>query len=410
MIWVRKLLVSFFSAIALLALISSVLSYSLNRAFATPDHLESWLDQSQLYEHFVATTVAQATQVSADQGNSAPVTLSGSDSTVQQATQTAFPKQLINQSIMNFFNANYSWLEGTTTAPQFEIDLTDAKAQFGQQIGKAVADHLRSVPECTAAQLSTMQSTDLLHIGCRPAGVNPDLEALQVEQQLNDTGGVLGNPVLTADSLTPQKDSNTPYYKQFSYLPTAYKLAQKLPYILGALALISLLIIFFAASSRRGSWRLIAKLFVVAGLLLVVGKFTLDFLIQKAQDKLFNNTTNGALQQSLTDFAHRASNYITHINFIAGLGYLGIGALIIMALLITRFGRKKPIPPVAAKTTTEVSTADVPTTSKPAPTKPSRRIMDGAEPSKITVDKPIATASAVTEGKPKGLGRRGIIQ
>jgi hypothetical protein len=379
MIWLRKLLVSLFALLALLALTGGVVAYSFNSAFSTPTKIEQWLDASKLYEHFLASSSSQAAQTS-DSTLSQPTTLSSDDPLVKQSIQTAFPKQLIDQSIMTFLNANYDWLQGKSANPVFKIDLTGPKMQFAQQIGTAVATHLSGQPVCTSEQLRQLQTNDLLHITCRPPGVDPAVAALDVQRQIISNEGLLSNPVLTAESLASHSGptgGSKPYYKQLSRAPQIYQAAQKLPYAFGVLAIVSIIVIFLAAPSKRYAWRHLAKILLTAGIILSIGRLAFEAAFNKAQDKFLSASNAGAVQNSLTDFAHRAVGYITHIDLLAGLACLGLAALIIIGLLVTRKRGRQPPPPIVEQV--------VPASDSPPP----------------------ADASGK---RPHGLGKRGSIQ
>ncbi len=278
MLWVRKLLVSLFSTVTLLALIGGVVAVSLNAAFAAPTKTEQWLDQSRLYDHFLATEISQITQLGSDSTAQA-VGINSNDQAVQQAIKSAFSKQLIDRYVHTFLAGNYAWLQGKTATPVFKIDLSVAKQSLSTQISQAVTAHLSQVPLCTAAQLGQIDKIDLLTIVCRPPGIDPKVAAAQIQQQIDSGSGVLSDSIITADNLNAHMAGSAtgkPYYLRFSQLPRAYQLAQKLPVILGALALMSAFIILFAAPSKRLGWRHLAKLLITAGVLLTISKLIFD--------------------------------------------------------------------------------------------------------------------------------------
>jgi hypothetical protein len=439
MLWVRKLLVSLFALLLLVALLSGVVSESLTMAFGTPTKVEQWLNESNLYNHFVSNAVGQAEQITSDTGQ--PTTISTDNAVVQQAIKSTFSQQLIGQSVNTFLDSNYAWLEGKTTTPQFKIDFSAPKAALAKQISQAVATHLASVPACSASQLSQLQTIDLLNLACRPPGVDPASEALQVEQQIMSSGGFLSNPVITADNLTPNKSSSKqsqPYYQQLSKLPKFFQLGKKVPYAFAALGLVSLVIIFLATPTKRKAWRLLAKLLIMAGVLLAVTRLAFDIAFNKVQDRLFSSASDGQLQQSLTDFVHRTINYVTHLELVGGIAYLILAALIIIGLLITRFtrrsGNKKqpatlttepaaPATPTDAETTEQVAGESQPSSleqTSGAPIAPiarrKRPVMDvvgrpkpeTAAGQATTAPEVVATKSP--ENRQHGLGRRGSIQ
>lgn len=385
MLWVRKLLVSLFSTVILLALIGGVVAVSLNAAFATSNKTEQWLDQSQFYDHFLATEISQITQLSID--DSAQMGgINSNDPAVQQAIKSVFSKQLIKQYVHTFLASNYDWLQGKTTKPVFKIDLSTAKQSLGAQIGQAVTTHLAQVPPCSTAQLEQIGKVDLLTIACRPPGVDPGLEAAQIQQQIDSTSGARGASVITADSLNThmaRSAKDKAYYQRFSQLPRAYQLAQKLPVALAILALISALIILIAAPSKRLGWRHLAKILLTAGVLLSIAKLIFDITFSKLEGKLFDTSSTGELQRSLTDFAHRAIDYMTHVELYGGLSYLLLAAIIIIVLLIGRLTRQRT----------------------------SKAILNSAEATEQVADTEAASDETPSpKQKPPSLGRKGTIQ
>ncbi len=381
MLWVRKLLVSLFALVTLVALVGSVVSASLNAAFSTPAKTEQWLGTSQFYEHFIANSVSQATESIGD-GAGQTTTLDGNDTLVQQSVKSAFPKKLVDQSIASFLDANYAWLHGKTAIPRFTIDLSAAKTSFAEQIGQGVATHLAQIPDCTPQQLNQMQTVDLEHITCRPPGIDPSVEGLQVQQQIAGNDGFLSNPVITADTLTPQKSDAQPYYRRLSAAPKVYQWAQKVPYILAALAAVGISIIFLAAPTKRQAWRLLAKLLLTAGIVLSIGKLAFDITFNKLQDRLFTGSTAQQLQQSLTDFVQHAIDYVARIDLIGGLVYLTLAAIIIICLLLHRVLARR------SRTTASVPDLENPDEQVAQPT----------------------PESAVPGKRPTALGKRGSIQ
>jgi hypothetical protein len=342
MTWLRKLIVRSFSSLLLLALVGGAVSYILNAAFSTPVKIEQWLGQGQLYENIVAMGVNQINSVN-DSGAGGLASINADDPLVQQAIRDSFPKPLLTQSIATFLDANYAWLQGKTNKPQFRIDLTAPTAAFAKQISQSVADHLAGVPNCTRQQLAQLVTTDLLHIVCRPAGISPTFAATLIEQQIA-ASDYAAHPVITADTLNPTQGGITktkPYYQAVSFLPTTYKIAQKLPLVFAGLGLFSLAGLFVAAPNRRKVWQILARVLIVASLLLSIGRVVYDISFNKLQNQFFNNTTAGQLQQYVSDVAHQAINYITHLDLLGGAVYLFLAVMIIIGLLLTRKKRTR---------------------------------------------------------------------
>ncbi len=350
MIWVRKTLAYLLSLILLLALVAGVFAGGVTTAFAHPDKVKAWLSQSKVYDHFVSEVIQQSQKSigSSDQSNS----VSLSDATVQQAAADAFSPALLQDSVNKFLDGNYAWLQGKTAKPEFIIDLTQAKQGFASQVGQYVQVRFSKLPICAPAQLAQLQNVDPLAAPCRPANLTAEAEGSLVTQQLAHSGDFLSNPVITADTLSPKgKEQSQPYYQKLSFAPKAYRWATKTPLILGALALLTALAVFFLLPRRKGLRR-IAVVLVEAGIILVAAKFVADQVLKRIETKVFNTSNVGQLQQSLTDFAHRVETALTKFDLWFGIAFLVVAALIIMFLLVT--GQRQPkVPPIGPATNPE---------------------------------------------------------
>jgi hypothetical protein len=372
MVWVRKGLVLLLSLVLFFTLLDGVFAASIDIALSHPTKVEAWLNESGLYSSFVTTAIKQASSSANNDSSSSGVSLS--DSAVQQAAEAAFSPSLIQGDVNTFLNSNYAWLEGKTPTPNFTIDLSSAKQSFAQQVGQKVETYLNSLPVCTPAQTeAALQSNDPLLLNCRPARLNPTASGAQVSQQLAGNNGFLGKTVITANSINPNGGSHQsePYYKQFSYAPRIYQLATKLPWALGGLVALCMAGIVFINPSKRKGMRRIAYTLAEAGIILVAVKFASDIVFKKFENKLFNQSNNGPLQHSLTNFAQRVETQFNNVNFYFGIAMIVVAVIIAVVLISTRQRKEKPTestPTPSAKNLPEPATpqpASLPTSPKP---------------------------------------------
>lgn len=403
MIWLRKGFVHLLALLLLSTLVGTAVATSLDLNFSSPTKLEAWLDQSKLYDHFVAQAVSQA-QKSADNQNPGADNVSLSDTAVQQAAQDAFSAPLLKQSVNTFLNSNYAWLEGKTDKPSFTIDLTQPKQTFAEQVGAYVKTHLASLPVCTQQQLSQIDinNFDPLDVTCRPATIDPATEGRQVTQKM-ETGDFLSNPVLTPDSINPNESANSkPYYTKLSFAPTVYKYGVRLPWALAVLSLLLALGIVFIAPTRRKGLRRVGSTLLVAGLLLILGKFAADYVFTKIETKTFNNADVGQIQQSLTTFAHTAESELVKVDLYFGILFV-ILAIVCFVFVARSRGEKtgkQPTTPAQPAATNEIST---PVTPAAAVSRP-KVSLDGIGPAKPAAPKakPVANNGAQPKLKPSG--------
>lgn len=399
MVWLRRVLVQGLAALLFIALLGGAYVISLNHTLGNASTVEASLRSSNAYDQIASYATTRATQSTSTPTGS----VSLNNPQVKAIAQSVFSKQLVQQNAETFINSNYRWLDGETPTPSFTIDVSGARQSFASQVNKTVFDYLSKLPVCNPAQLQQLlaSAVDPLTITCRPATVIPKAEADRVAAQIL-ASDFLSQPVVTADTLkiSGQPDQDKPYYVQLARAPKAYQLMQKLPFILGALAIIAAAGIVLIASTRRKGVRRIGFTFALAGLLLIATKFVSDTIFTKFQAKVFAGTVNTTdVQKPLIDAGHQLEKQIVNTDL-----YLGVAFVVIAIILIGMYFRMRPVAksdtPATSEATPEpkapVTVAHVPPISKPGNVRlapPSKGpTMDIARPKN---QKPMGTATAV---------------
>lgn len=344
MVWLRKGLVHFFALVMFLTLLGSVWSIGINRDFGNPARVKSLLSESKVYDKAVSAVLNNAQRDAETNGTASDVSLQ--DPAVQAAAKQAFSPQLLEKTANTFIDANYAWLQGKTSTPQFNIDLTSAKQDFANRVGQYVQTRLAGLPVCTAAQQAALQiPVDSLSVSCRPATLDPKTEGARITSEVNSSD-FLSKPVLTPDTLGRDQSSQNkkPYYLQASKLPQIYRLAQKAPLILGAIALLSALLIIITAPERRRGWRRIGAVFLAAGIVLIASKFIADVAVHRLEQTKSHDGIVSQLQQPRNDVLNKAEAELVQANLIAGVIFVVLAVAIFGGLYQTRESKpRKPI-------------------------------------------------------------------
>ncbi len=372
----RKFGVVVFSLVLLVSLLTLAFSISSNIAFTHPNRLEKWLNDSNLYGAFVENAIDQAEQTA---GTDQSGGISLSDTAVKQAAESSFSSATLQKDISAFLNSNYAWLNGKTSKPNFSVDLSGAKQNFAQRVGDYVKTYLATRPACTPAQAAQInpQTADPLTLSCLPPGVDPATVSTQVTEQIASSTEFLSNPVVTAANVNPNGSIGTPeqpYYQKFSSLPSAYRKATKIPWVAGALVIVSLLAVIFIAPRKRKGLKAVTVTLALAGLVMVFTKFVSDQAFHSLEKHAFNASTVGELQKALTVFLRHAEDQLVKVDLWFGIGYLLL-ALVLLAILITTRQRGLRIP---KRLQAAIPAADSepesagPDTSKPVDPKPPR--------------------------------------
>ncbi len=348
MIWVRKGIVFLLSIVLLVSLIFGVFSFSTNTALKSPSKIEGWLNESGFYNNFVTTVTRQAEQSFAANGQSGSASLN--NTVIRQAAKAAFTPQLVQQSVNTFIDGNYVWLQGKTDSPKFNIDLTKAEQNFARQLSQDVEKHLASLPVCSASELvqaqnTNIQAVDPLTMTCLPPGITPQSEATQLTddftQQLSNSTGILGNPVITASSINVGSQDR-PYYQSLSAAPKVYRWSMRLPLIFAVLALICLLGIIFIAPRRRKGLRRIAVVLLEAGVVLIAVKVVVDSTFSQLKQRILSGLNVGQMEQSLAGLLQRFEAHLTKVDFWFGVAFLALAIVLLVIVWLTREKNNKP--------------------------------------------------------------------
>ena len=338
--WVRIFISYVFCVILFLGLVNLAFSVSEKAALTHPNKIEQWISQSDFYTNVQNTITNQAeAAISKDiEGGS-----SIDKAIVSQAAQAAFPQSVFQQASNEFITSNYAWLSGQTSKPDFSIDLTQSKETFASKIVQlAVTDRLNKLPACTPVQVQTLNTNPLL-ISCKPPNINPAEEAAQIKIQISNSNDYLSNPIITASTINAKgSNGGQLYYVKFSKAPKVYQAINKLPWIIGVVSFISLLVVLFVSRTKRVGLRRISIISLISGLLLVSTKFVSDALYNSHKDQLFNGLNNGALQGSIEKFVHSIVGELVNINFWFGIGYLVFAVVVLFILLLTRTKSANP--------------------------------------------------------------------
>lgn len=336
--WFRKSLVAFSAFLLFIVMLNLAWSVSFNQNFANPDKVKAWLVESKLYDNAVKT-ILEYSQNEQDKKGTSDSSLTLKDQLIQQAAIESFSPQLLKDTTNTFIDSNYAWLTGKTAAPDYKIDLTQAKEEFATKVGTAVETRLAGLTVCTAEQQAQLQiPISVTTVTCRPANLDPKTEGERIANEIRNDE-FLANPVITADTFAHDttNTASKPYYKELSAAPQIYQVMKFAPYILSLIALILVMIIIFLIPERRRGWRRVASVLFFAGILLVVSKFAYDYGAKKLDTELSKSTTIvNQLQQPRKDFISYIEQDLTKTNLYFGIGYIVVAVLIYSGVIFTR--------------------------------------------------------------------------
>lgn len=358
------------SVLLFVLLILAAWSTALTVTFGRPAKLETWLSQSKLYDHFVATAIEQSQKSTQNIQNSIAVStgLDINNPGVQQAAKAAITPDVLQKSVNTFLDSNYAWLDGKTAKPDFSIDLTGVKGALAANMGAYAQKRAIGLPKCLNV-VQAAQQTDYLTATCLPPWITPAMIAQAVEQQIADSQNFLATPVINADNFSQialnrqgNQANQKPYYQQLSSLPAAYRFATSLPWFSTVLAVLCATAVIFLAASLRNGLRRVAILLVGSGVTILFLIFISSAILKYVENKIFANDSVGQLQQSLVEFAHRAQATLANIDLWFGVGFMVLGCAIYATLYFTR--------PKANGQGTPAAPSNIPISRPPRPKRP----------------------------------------
>ena len=302
----------------------------------TPSNIKTWLKNSKLYDGFVDAVLTSTKNATASTpGTGADNQLN--DPALQAAAKAAFTPEFLQKSTENFIDGSFVWLDGKSPKPTFEIDMTSAKQNFANAVGKYALERYNGLPACARGQLP--DTSDVLSITCKPAGLDITATVNQQVNELATSKDVLGDPVITADSLSSQDKAQTKTFSErYSQYPKIYRFSKMAPLILGGLSLLMAVIIIFVSADRRRGLRKTGTSLVVVAVMLFIGIWLANFGMQRAQSALTKVSTpeTDLAQSTALSVIRDINGSIARVSTYFGVAFLLIAGGLFVYLFITR--------------------------------------------------------------------------
>lgn len=233
-------------------------------AIVNPDNIKTALNDNNVYQEIIPAVLdsAEFNEATAQSGD-----LPIKEPWVREAIQKAFPKADLEQKSDAIIDGTFNWLEGETDRPQFTIDLTANKQQFGQEVGAYAQNRLAGLPRCTTADIPT--EVDAYRITCLPFGADPAVISASLTQQIQSDESFIEDPVISSDDLRPDDPTQDP----FEQLKSVQSFYENHDLLMWALPLITLLFAvggYFLSTDRLLALRRLYRSFFISavGLLL----------------------------------------------------------------------------------------------------------------------------------------------
>ena len=336
--WVRTSLVRLLHIALLVTLLLDAVLFGVGDVLMNPNHVERLLNSDAVYQRLLDEGAQRALNLGDATTQSILPATTGTE--IRSALGAAFPKTFLDSSVHSVIDANYAWLRGDTASPRFSVEVAAGKQRFAVSVSQVLVARLRSVPECSVAQLRALQTSNPSSLTCRPPGIDTEVEATQVEQQLIHNQSFLNEASITQDTLTPGQ-SHSPYYRRLAWLPRAFQTLRYAPYVCALLAtLLALAAVYTLPNRRRGVWK-IARTLLIAGLILASARVAGTIAYNELRSYLLHSGASNPLQRIVLDIAHNTLVALSHTEIVIGVVYATVAGVIAIGLLVTRFAKNK---------------------------------------------------------------------
>lgn len=315
--------------------------------FGTSAGLKSNIKSSGIYEKAVDGVVSQLKKDQDKKSNSASESKKDEvniiDPAVQEVIKNAFPASFLESSSNSVIDGFFGWLKGSTETPQFTIDLAESKKQLAFGISEVAYQKALALPVCTVAQLRTLNpnNIDINNLPCRPPGVDLASERNKFRESVANSKEFLSDTTITNEDLFKSDDKNG--FDQAGNVPSAYQLLVKLPYILGALGILTGLGVVFLHDERRRGLLIVSRTVLITGIVLLAGVAVSNYIINS--DSIIKFVNGSEFEKTARTLASLLLGDFNGVLLMFCIPYMAVGGGGMLALRLTR-----PKPPEKEET------------------------------------------------------------
>lgn len=261
---VRRILISILTTFLMISLLLTALFWTLNNTVGQRGTVKDWLDSSGIYDDII--------DQAADEARKSVNATNGSDidgNMLARAIDKTFTPAFLQDKTEQILDGTYDWLEGTSPALDFTIDLSRQKTDLAANLTDEIRIRLNALPACT--NLSELESFDPFTSNCKPPELDARLQ--EFEDDFVNSREFLPNPVIHASDLkVGDGDNKQSLDEAFGQAPTWYRSARNLIWAAALTAVLSAIGILLLSQPRRtGLKHLTVNLSVAAILLLIYG-------------------------------------------------------------------------------------------------------------------------------------------
>lgn len=304
----RFILSLLFSAVLFLLIVVGIPLSSLSKVLTNPENVKSWLDQSNVYEEISKSLSKSFKQDS--QGDNSKYFESDQQDEFNQVVEKVLPAAWLQETTEMIIDSVYSWLEGETSSPEFEIDISENLALAQEEIIKLTTDEFYALPTCSESQMEQYSEENLnpIEANCLPVGFDMSEEDFEnkIREELNKQD-VFQKDVISSNDMfnITEQASKT--------IQLGYDVFKKMQLIVIISVLLVTLLLFVLIPGLAGKFLMTGSIWVVSGALLMFANLysnaqLKDLFDKRVQDlpsdqvELINQVFDATQKYALNDF------------------------------------------------------------------------------------------------------------
>jgi hypothetical protein len=261
------------------------------------DTVKHWVDDAGLYDNAVDGLLILASEEAnnsndepdnpvdktddsgSDEEESVPIEVAlGQDilsaEQVEKVLHDVISPEFLQQQFEGLLDGGYNWLEGKSSEPIFEFDLSSRTDVLINSLTEEVMAQSLQLPACSPSQIT--QNFDPFNAVCLPPGVNADVIASTFKLQLGDEGNE-GIPTEDLNFTNEDIDFNQ---EDLDKIPPVYALAQQLPSLFGIVIFVLMASVLLTSKTIMRGIRKNGVVLLVVGLVSWIGWYILSRFIK----------------------------------------------------------------------------------------------------------------------------------
>lgn len=291
---------------------------------SSPERMKSTIKDSGVYEKAPEIIYAEITANPENKNSS----INLSDPAIKSAALEAFNPEFLQANTESFIAGGYNWLEGKSENLNFEINLEPAKKDFVNNVVDTQAKLIAELPECTVEQLQKLQSSavDIFSLECLPPGINIKQEAENAKKEILNDKNFIAQTKFGSNDI--KDDKGVPLTESLPNMQTQFAAIKLLPIMFSVLALGFFTAIYFVSRPAKKALPLLGKIFIVAGIFVLIAPFAIGLFTQAIIEAEPTKTVASQLVEPVIKQFNKATAYIYYI--FAAI-FIGLGILQIFA-------------------------------------------------------------------------------